>query len=86
MNITEQMIQIVESNAIDNKAVIPDVESWAIAWREEAAKHSPTPWLEIWSDWIKRDSKFGVVNLFDFLTDNYEPPVKKIVNQSELIR
>jgi hypothetical protein len=37
-NLVEQMIQIVESNAVDNKAVIPDVESWAIAWREESNK------------------------------------------------
>jgi hypothetical protein len=76
MNIAEQMIQIVESNAVDNKAVIPDVEAWAIAWREEVANQKATPWLEIWSEWIKSDSKFGVVNLFDYLTDNYEPPTK----------
>jgi hypothetical protein len=75
-NLVEQMIQTVESNAVDNKAVIPNVEAWAIAWREEAAKRRTTPWLEIWSQYIKSDSKFGVVNLFDFLTENYEPPVK----------
>jgi len=40
------------------------------------ANQKATPWLEIWSEWIKSDSKFGVVNLFDYLTDNYEPPTK----------
>jgi hypothetical protein len=41
-NLVEQMIQIVESNAVDNKAVIPDVEAWAIAWREESSNDKVT--------------------------------------------
>jgi hypothetical protein len=42
-----------------------------------------TGMLEIWSEWIKSESKFGVVNLFDFLTDNYEPPVKKVSTNNQ---
>jgi hypothetical protein len=79
----QHMISAVESNAKNNQATIPDVEAWAIAWREEADKHKPTTWLEIWSQWIKSESKFGVVNLFDFLTDNYEPPVKKVSTNNQ---
>jgi hypothetical protein len=77
MSIVEQMIQIVEENAVDNKAVIPDVESWAIAWREEADKLQPNDWSQIWSEWIKKDSKFRAIDLLDFLFENYEPPTKK---------
>jgi sulfatase maturation enzyme AslB (radical SAM superfamily) len=73
----EHMIQIVESNAKDNKATIPDVEAWAIAWREEASKLQGHSWMEIWSEWIKQDTKFGVVNFLDYLKENYHPPVKK---------
>lgn len=72
----EHMIQIVESNAKDNKATIPDVEAWAIAWREEMSKQKPTEWIEIWGEWIKKESKFGAINFLDYLKDNFHPPVK----------
>lgn len=78
----EHMIQIVESNAKDNKATIPDVEAWAIAWREEASKLQSHSWMEVWSEWIKKDSKFGVINFLDYLKDNYYPPVKKETNEA----
>jgi hypothetical protein len=77
MNIAEQMIQIVESNAVDNKAVIPDVETWAIAWREELSKLETTGWSDIWSDWSRRPSKSRAIDLLDFLFENYQPPAKK---------
>ena len=72
----EQMIQVVESNAVDNKAVIPDVESWAKAWREEASKMQHHEWTEVFMAWVKKESKFDATNFFDFLKANYEPPVK----------
>ena len=77
MNITEQMIQIVESNAVDNKAVIPDVEAWAIAWREEASKSQTNDWIEIWAEWVSKSHNFDASKFLEYLKDNYEPPTKK---------
>ena len=73
----EHMIQVVESNAKNNQATIPDVESWAIAWREEASKFNSKKWSEIWREWISKGTKFGAVDFFAFLEDNYVPPVEK---------
>ena len=73
----EHMIQVVESNAKNNQATIPDVESWSIAWREEAAKLKGKKWSEIWREWIAGETAFGAVNFFEYLESNYEPPVKK---------
>lgn len=73
----QHMISAVESNAKNNQATIPDVEAWAIAWKEEAAKHKPAPWIDIWGEWIKEESKFTALNLFEFLEQNFEAPVRK---------
>lgn len=79
----QHMISVVESNATNNKATIPDVEAWAIAWKEEAAKHKPTAWIDVWGEWIKKDSTFGAVNLYDFLEANFEPPVRKVFTNNQ---
>jgi hypothetical protein len=76
-NLMEQMIQVVESNAVDNKAVIPNVEAWAIAWREEAKKVETDPWLYVYAEFIRKSDKFTVSHFFDYLSDNYENPTRK---------
>lgn len=76
----QHMISVVESNATNNQVTIPDVEAWAIAWKEEAAKHKPVPWSDIFNAWISESSKFGAGNFLEFLEENFEPPVRKPFN------
>jgi hypothetical protein len=76
-NLVEQMIQVVESNAVDNKAVIPDVQSWAIAWREELNNIESDPWLYVYSEFLKKSNRFSITDFFDYLSENYEHPTRK---------
>lgn len=80
----EHMIQLVESNAVNNQATIPDVESWSIAWREEAERLSKInslqrdPWIFIYGKYLTSTDNSSLSGFYDFLEANYEPPVEKI--------
>jgi hypothetical protein len=78
----EHMIQVVESNAKNNQATIPNVEAWAIGWREEAERHKKyceiekDPWIFIYGRYLTSTKNTNLSDFYDFLEANYEAPAK----------
>lgn len=80
----EHMIQVVESNAKNNQATIPNVEAWAIGWREELERLNKIdslqkdPWIFVYGKYLTSTKNSSLSGFVDFLEANYEPPTEKI--------
>lgn len=52
-----ELIETIERNAIDNKAVIPNVKLWAKSWREEMKINTVKSGLENMQEWLQENVK-----------------------------